>query len=43
MRDGPPPAARRGNSIMQNPIPLQFTDSYAQFNELHINQDGVIR
>lgn len=32
-----------GTSTTQDPLPLQFTDSYAQFNELHINQDGVIR
>jgi hypothetical protein len=32
-----------GTSTMQDPVPQQFTDSYAQFNELHINQDGVIR
>jgi hypothetical protein len=32
-----------GTSKTQDPIPLQFTNSYAQFNELHINQDGVIR
>lgn len=32
-----------GSSTTQDPIPLHFTDSYAQFNELHINQDGVIR
>ncbi len=30
-------------STTEQPIPLSFTDSYAQFNELHINQDGVIR
>ena len=32
-----------GSSTMHDPVPQQFTDSYAQFNELHINQDGVIR
>ncbi len=32
-----------GTSTTQDPIPLQFSDSYAQFNELHLNQDGVIR
>ena len=32
-----------GTSTMQDPVPQSFTDSYAQFNELHINQDGVIR
>ena len=32
-----------GTSTTQDPIPLHFADSYAQFNELHINQDGVIR
>lgn len=32
-----------GTSTTQAPIPLQFTDSYAQFNELHLSQDGVIR
>jgi hypothetical protein len=32
-----------GTSTTEDPIPLHFADSYAQFNELHINQDGVIR
>jgi len=32
-----------GTTTTQDPIPLHFADSYAQFNELHINQDGVIR
>ena len=32
-----------GTSTTQDPIPLQFSDSYAQFNELHLNPDGVIR
>ena len=32
-----------GTSTTEQPIPLSFADSYAQFNELHINQDGVIR
>lgn len=32
-----------GTSTTQDPVPLHFADSYAQFNELHINQDGVIR
>ena len=32
-----------GTSTTEQPIPLSFTDSYAQFNELHINQDGVTR
>ena len=32
-----------GTSTKQDPIPLHFADSYAQFNELHINQDGVNR
>ena len=32
-----------GSSTMQDPVPQEFTDSYAQFNELHINQDGVMR
>jgi hypothetical protein len=32
-----------GTSTTRDPIPLHFADSYAQFNELHINQDGVIR
>ena len=32
-----------GTSTTEQPIPLSFADSYAQFNELHISQDGVIR
>jgi hypothetical protein len=32
-----------GTSTTQDPVPLHFANSYAQFNELHINQDGVIR
>jgi hypothetical protein len=32
-----------GTSTTQGPIELHFSDSYAQFNELHMNQDGVIR
>ena len=32
-----------GTSTTQDPVPLHFADSYAQFNELHISQDGVIR
>lgn len=32
-----------GTSTTQDPIPLHFADSYAQFNEVHINQDGVMR
>jgi hypothetical protein len=32
-----------GTSTTQDPIPLHFAESYAQFNELHISQDGVIR
>ncbi len=32
-----------GTSTTHDPVPLHFADSYAQFNELHINQDGVIR
>ena len=32
-----------GSSTTQDPIPLHFADSYAQFNELHITQEGVIR
>ncbi len=32
-----------GTSTTQEPIPLHFADTYAQFNKLHINQDGVMR
>jgi hypothetical protein len=32
-----------GTSTTQDPIPLEFSNSYAQFNELHIGHDGVIR
>lgn len=32
-----------GTSTTRDPVPLHFADSYAQFNEMHINQDGVIR
>lgn len=32
-----------GTSKTQGPVELHFSDSYAQFNELHMNQDGVIR
>ncbi len=32
-----------GTSTTEEPIPLHFADSYAQFNELHICQDGVMR
>ena len=32
-----------GTSTTQDPIPLQFSNSYAQFNELHIGHEGVIR
>jgi len=32
-----------GNSTVHAGIELELTDSYGQFNVLHINQDGVIR
>ena len=32
-----------GNSKVTTKIDLSFTDSYGQFNILHMNQDGVIR
>ena len=32
-----------GNSKVTTEIDLSFTDSYGQFNILHMNQDGVIR
>lgn len=32
-----------GTSTTQEPIPLKFDNTYAQFNELHLNQNGVIR
>jgi hypothetical protein len=32
-----------GNSTVRAGIELDFTDSYGQFNALHMNQDGVIR
>ena len=32
-----------GNSKVTSTINLDLTDSYGQFNELHMNQDGVIR
>lgn len=32
-----------GTSSVKGPIPLEFKDSYGQFSELHMNQDGVIR
>jgi hypothetical protein len=32
-----------GSSTTQDPIPMQFTESYAHFNVLHTNQDGVVR
>ena len=32
-----------GTSTTQEPIPLHFAESYAQFNELHLTQDSVIR
>ena len=32
-----------GSSKTQDPVSLEFSDSYAQFNELHVNQDGVVR
>jgi len=32
-----------GTSTMKDPVPLHFSESYAQFNELHISHEGVIR
>lgn len=32
-----------GNTKVRAGIELDFQDSYGQFNELHMNQDGVIR
>jgi len=32
-----------GNSKVRAGIELDFQDTYGQFNELHMNQDGVIR
>jgi hypothetical protein len=32
-----------GNSRVRAGIQLDLTDSYGQFDELHMNQDGVIR
>jgi hypothetical protein len=32
-----------GNTTTSGSIALELTDSYGQFNELHMNQDGVIR
>ena len=33
----------RGTSKATGDIKMEFTDSYGQFNELHMTQDGVIR
>jgi hypothetical protein len=32
-----------GSSTVRAGIDLDFTDSYYQFNELHMNQNGLIR
>jgi hypothetical protein len=32
-----------GNTKARAGVELDFKDSYGQFNELHMNQDGVIR
>lgn len=32
-----------GTSTTQEPIPLHFADSYAQFNELHMTENGIVR
>jgi hypothetical protein len=32
-----------GNTIARAGIELDLTDSYGQFNALHVNQDGMIR
>jgi hypothetical protein len=32
-----------GNTKVRAGIELDLKDSYGQFNELHMNQDGVIR
>jgi hypothetical protein len=32
-----------GNTTARAGIELDFTDSYCQFNVLHMNQDGLIR
>jgi hypothetical protein len=32
-----------GSSKLTGAIELELTDSYGQFNILHMNQDGVIR
>ena len=32
-----------GNSKVRAGVEFEFEDSYGQFNELHMNQDGVIR
>lgn len=32
-----------GTATTYGTVPLNWADRYAQFNELHINQDGVIR
>ena len=31
------------SSKIEGHIPLEFQDSYAQFNELHMTQRGVVR
>jgi hypothetical protein len=32
-----------GNTTARAGIDLDFTDSYCQFNVMHLNQDGLIR
>jgi hypothetical protein len=32
-----------GDSVVRAGIGLDFTNSYYQFNELHMNQNGLIR
>ena len=31
------------SSKTEGPIPLELSDSYAQFNELHLGHEGIIR
>jgi hypothetical protein len=32
-----------GTTKAQGPVPLDFTDTYGQFNEIHMTRHGVVR
>jgi hypothetical protein len=31
------------SSIVKGPLAMELTDSYGQFNELHLSESGIVR